>query len=101
MHGLQKNMKNLHFWAFWATMANFGPFLTKRGKTGIFSKKRLEHFCRAYKPELTTKFQKKVMDGFRETSLRTDEQTKGRESLGLQRLLRETNNCINCINVKL
>ena len=46
----KKNAKNLHFWAFWAKMANFGQFLAKMGKTGIFSRKRLEHFSRAYKP---------------------------------------------------
>ena len=51
MNGLQKqNVKNLHFWAIWAKMANFGQFLAKMGKTAIFSKKRLEHFSRAYKP---------------------------------------------------
>ena len=39
MNGFQKkNAKNLHFWAFWAKMANFGQFLAKIGKTGIFSK---------------------------------------------------------------
>ena len=41
MNGLRKNAKNLHFWAFWAKMANFGPFLAKMGKTGIFFKKAL------------------------------------------------------------
>ena len=49
MNGLQKNAKN-YFLAYWAKMANFGQFLAKMGKTGIFSKKRLEHFSRAYKP---------------------------------------------------
>ena len=41
---IAKNAKNLHFWAFWAKMANFGQFLAKMGKTEIFSKKRFEHF---------------------------------------------------------
>ena len=41
MNRLQKNAKNLHFWAFWAKMANFGQFLAKMGKTGIFFKKAL------------------------------------------------------------
>ena len=51
MNGLgKKNAKNLHFLAFWAKMANFGQFLGKMGKTGIFSKKRLENFSRAHKP---------------------------------------------------
>ena len=75
MKGLQKNAKNLHFWAFWGKMANFGQFLAKMGKTANFSKKRLEHFSRAYKPKLTAKFQKKVMNGFQETASLTDEQT--------------------------
>ena len=59
-------MKNL--WAFWAKMANFGQFLAKMGKTGFFSKKRLENFFRGYEFLLTAKFQKKVMNGFRETA---------------------------------
>ena len=41
-----KKAKNFHFLAFWAKMANFGQFLVKMGKTGFFSKKRLEHFFR-------------------------------------------------------
>ena len=45
-----ENANNLHFWAFWAKMANFGQFLAKMGETGFCSKKRLEQFCRAYKP---------------------------------------------------
>ena len=49
MNGLQKNAKKIHFWAFWAKMANFGQFLAKMGKTGIFFKKRLENFSRVYK----------------------------------------------------
>ena len=43
---------------------------------------------------LTAKFQKKVMNGFRETASRmnerTNERTNERDSLGLQRLRRET-----------
>ena len=45
---------------------------------------------------LTAKFQKKVMNGFRENAWRTDERTDERtyehDSLGLQRLRRETKN---------
>ena len=44
MNGLRKNAKNLHFWAFWAKMVNFGQFLAKMGKTGIFFKKALGTF---------------------------------------------------------
>ena len=36
----RKMRKNLHFWAFWSKMANFGHFLAKMGKTVIFSKKK-------------------------------------------------------------
>ena len=38
MNGLQKNAKNLNFWAPWAKMANFGEFLAKMGKTVNFQK---------------------------------------------------------------
>ena len=44
INGLQKNAKNLHFWAFWAKMSNFGRFLAKMGKTVIFFKKALGTF---------------------------------------------------------
>ena len=50
MNRLRKKAKNLHFWEFWPKMVNFGQFLAKMGKTGFFSKKRLEQFCHAYKP---------------------------------------------------
>ena len=40
-NGQRKNAKNLHFWAFWAKMANFGQFLAKMDKMGIFFKKVL------------------------------------------------------------
>ena len=40
MNGLRKNAKNLHFWKFWAKMANFGQFLAKMGKTEIFQQAR-------------------------------------------------------------
>ena len=38
MNRLRKNAKNLRFWAFLAKKANFGQFLAKIGKTGIFQK---------------------------------------------------------------
>ena len=57
-----------------------------RGLKGI-SKIRLEHFWRLSMFYLTLKFQKKLMNGFRETVWRTDERTNGRtnerDSLGL------------------
>ena len=36
---IAKKCENLHFWAFWAKMANFGQFLVKMGKTEIFFQK--------------------------------------------------------------
>ena len=55
---------------FLGILGQNGQFWTIFGQTkmGIFSKKRLEHFSHAYKPQLTAKFQKKVMNGFRETA---------------------------------
>ena len=40
-----------------------------------FLKIRLEHFCHLSMFYLTAKFQKKVMNGFQETVLRTNGQT--------------------------
>ena len=37
MNGLQKYAKNLHFWVFWAKMANFGQLLGKMVETGFVS----------------------------------------------------------------
>ena len=42
--GIPRKCEKPPFWAFWAKMTNFGQFLAKMGKTGFFSKKRLEHF---------------------------------------------------------
>ena len=75
MNGIVKKCEKMEKPPFLAKMANFGQFLAKMGKKGIFSKKRLEYFIHAYKPYLTAKFQKKVMNGFRETALRTNERT--------------------------
>ena len=71
MNGLRKNAKNLHFWTFWAKMANFGQF---------FSRLQALTNC---------KVSEKVMNGFRETARWTDKRTDGRESLGLQQLRRD------------
>ena len=68
--------KNLHFWAFWAKMANFGQFLAKMGKTGIFFKKAFKTFFSLLKALINCKVSEKVMKGFREKSLRTDGQTR-------------------------
>ena len=71
MNGLKKNVKNLHFLTFWAKMANFGWFLAKMAKTGFFFKKALGTFLSRLQA-LTAKFQKIVMNGFRETASRTN-----------------------------
>ena len=92
----EKNVKNLQFLAFRAKMANFEQFLAKMGKTGIFSKKRLEHFSRTY--ALTNCKLQKSNERFSSNSVtyvRTDVRADGRESLGLQRLRRETKNWFN------
>ena len=38
MTGLQENVKNFKFWAFWVKKANFGQILAKMGKTEFFFK---------------------------------------------------------------
>ena len=62
-----KNAKNLHFWALWAKMANFGQVLAKMGKKGIFSKKRLERTHERtgiLRSPTTSSRDQKVMNGF-------------------------------------
>ena len=81
MNGLLKNAKNLYFLGILDQNVHFWKFLVKMGKTGIFSKKSLEHFCRAYKPQLTANFQKKSNELFSRNCVtyeRTDERMDGR-----------------------
>ena len=96
MNGLQKkNAKNLHFWAFWAKMANFGKFLAKMDKMGFFFKKALGKFFSHLQALTNCKVSGKSNERFSSNSVthvRTDARTDGRESLGLQRLRRETKN---------
>ena len=55
---------------------HFGP---KWDKWEFFSKKKtLGTFFGAYKPQVTAKFHKKVMNGFRETASLTNERTNER-----------------------
>ena len=80
MNGLRKNGKNLHFWAFWAKMANFGQFLAKMGKTGIF-KKALGTFFSRLQALTNCKISEKSNERFssnRVTYVRTDVRTYGR-----------------------
>ena len=50
MNGLWKKCEKPPFLGILGQNGQFGQFLAKMGKTEIFSKKRLEHFIRAYKP---------------------------------------------------
>ena len=68
----------------------FGKFLAKMGKTGIFLKKTLGTFLSRLQALTNCKVYEKSNEQF--TNERTDRRTDGRESLGLQRLRRETKN---------
>ena len=80
-------------------MANFGQFLAKMGKTGIFFKKALGTFFSHLQALTNCKVSEKSNERFSSNSVtyvrtrvRTHGRTHGRESLGLQRLRRETKN---------
>ena len=47
---IAKKWENPPFLDILGQNGQFWKFLAKMGKMGIFSKKRLEHFSRAYKP---------------------------------------------------
>ena len=72
MKGFREKCENLHFGAFWAKMANFGQFLAKMGETGFFFKKGLGPFFPPLQALTNCKVQKKVMNGFRDISGRTN-----------------------------
>ena len=69
MNGFPKNVKNIHFWAFWAKMANFGQFLAKMGKTRIFFKKELENFLSRLQALINSKVSEKSNERFSRTSV--------------------------------
>ena len=81
---------------------HFGPkwpildsFLRQMGKTGIFSKKSLGTFFSRLQALTNCKVSEKSNERFssnRVTHVRTYAHTDGRESLGHQRLRRETKN---------
>ena len=75
MNRLQKNAKNLHFWAFWAKMANFGLFLAKMGETGIFFKKGLGTFLSLLKALNNCKVSEKSNERFLSNNGVTDVRT--------------------------
>ena len=93
MNGLGKKCEKPPFWAFLVKMANFGRFLAKMGKTGIFFKKAFGTFFSLLKALINCKVSEKSNEPFSSNSVtdaRTHARTDGRESLGLQRLRRET-----------
>ena len=74
-------------------MPHFGQFLAKMGETGIFFKKALGTFFSHLQALTNCKVSEKSNEQFlsnRVTNARTNGLTNGRESLGLQRLRRET-----------
>ena len=74
-------------------MANFGQFLAKMGKTGIFFKKAVGKCFSRLQALTNCKVSEKSNERFssnRVTDGQTDGRTDRRESLGLQRLRRET-----------
>ena len=74
-------------------MANFGHFLGKMGKTGIFFKKAVGKFFSLLKALINSKVSEKSNERFssnRVTDVQMYGQTNERESLGLQRLRLET-----------
>ena len=78
MKGFRKNAKNLHFWAFWAKMTNFGQFLAKMGETGIFFKKALGTFLSRLQALTNCKVSEKSNERFPRKSVayeRMDERT--------------------------
>ena len=80
---------------FFSKMANFGQFLAKMDKTAIFFKKALETFFSHLQALTNCKVSEKSNERFSSNSVtygRTHARTHGRESLGLQRLRRETKN---------
>ena len=95
MKGFQEKCENLHFWEFWAKIANFGQFLDKMGKTGIFFKHVLGTFFSHLQALTNCKVSEKSNERFSSNSVthvHTHVRTYARESLGLQRLRRETKN---------
>ena len=72
-------------------MANFGQFLAKMVKTGMFYKKALGTFLTRLQALTNCKVSEKSNEQFSSNPV-TDARTNGRESLALQRLRRETKN---------
>ena len=77
MRGSVKKNEKPPFWSFLAKKGHFGQFLAKMAKTVKIIKKALGTFF-SHLQALTVKFQKKVMNGFRENASLTNERTYGR-----------------------
>ena len=60
MKGFRKNEKNLHFWAFWSKMANFGQFLDKMAKTMKIMKTTAMGLSATYKEKELFRLQKQT-----------------------------------------
>ena len=85
MNGLEKNVKNLNFWEFWAKMAKFCTVFGQNWQNGeFFQKSAWKIFLALTSPNELQSFRKKVMNGFRETASRTDERTDGRTDVNPQ-----------------
>ena len=83
MNGMRKKCENLHFWAFWAKIANFGQFLAKMGKTEIFFKKTLGTFFSSLQALTNCKVSEKSNERFSSNSV-TDGRTYGRTDVNPQ-----------------
>ena len=77
MNGLRKNAKNLHFWAFWAKMANVGKFLAKMAKKVKIIKNGLRTFFSHLQALTMCKVSEKSNERFPRKRV-TDERTYAR-----------------------
>ena len=84
-----KKEKFFHFWAFSAKMVNFGQFMAKMGKTGIFQKSVYTFLSRLQALTNCKVSEKKVMCSFWATAWRMDGRTRIRK---VYLLRRETKN---------
>ena len=89
MNGLGKKWEKPPFLGILGQNGQFWKFFAKMGKTGIFFKKALGTFFSHLQALTNCKVSEKSNERFSSNSV-TDVRTDGRESLGLQRLRRET-----------
>ena len=91
MRGSRKKMPKAPFWSFLAKKGHFVQCLSKMGKTGFFFKNAFGTFFSLLKALINCKVSEKSNERFSRNRV-TYGRTHGRESLGLQRLRRETKN---------